>query len=110
MLWPSFYSYDDWFIGSTVIKKGIPKEIIKLTKTFKYNDLKGLNDLISKYKNNIACLVVEPAATTCQFTKLVKIVLDALMKYAKKNIDKNHFLKKFKCVKKTTLYFYLMKW
>ena len=50
-------------------QKGIPKEIIKLTKPFKYNDLKGLNDLISKYKNNIACLVVEPAATTCPVYK-----------------------------------------
>ena len=34
-----FFSYDDWFIGSTPIKKGIPKSIQKLTKHFCYNDI-----------------------------------------------------------------------
>ena len=29
-----FFSYDDWFIGSTNIKRGITDETIKLTKTF----------------------------------------------------------------------------
>ena len=43
-----FFSYDDWFIGSTEIKKGIPKEISNLTKKFKYNDL---NDLKNKSPN-----------------------------------------------------------
>ena len=30
-----FFSYDDWFIGSTDVKRGIPKNIQKLTKNFR---------------------------------------------------------------------------
>lgn len=60
-----FFSYDDWFIGSTVVKKGIPSEIYSLTKTFKYNDLDSLRKLIKKYKNKIAGLVLEPCTNVC---------------------------------------------
>ena len=60
-----FFSYDDWFIGSTVIKKGIPRDIYNLTKTFNYNDLDSINKLIKKYKNQIACLVLEPCTNVC---------------------------------------------
>ena len=38
----SLFSFDDWFIGSTVIKKGIPEEISNLTDTFFYNDIESL--------------------------------------------------------------------
>jgi len=56
-----FFSFDDWFIGSTVINKGIPEEIINLTKTFKYNDIKSLEKLFDEYPNQIACVILEPA-------------------------------------------------
>jgi len=56
-----FFSFDDWFIGSTVIKKGIPEEIYKLTLTFTYNDLESLDDIFSKYE--IACVIMEPTTT-----------------------------------------------
>ena len=60
-----FFSYDDWFIGSTVIKKGIPRDIYNLTKTFNYNDIDSIKKLIKKYKNQIACLVLEPCTNVC---------------------------------------------
>ena len=60
-----FFSYDDWFIGSTPIKKGIPKSIQKLTKHFYYNDIKSLEKLIKRYPNKIACVVLEPATHIC---------------------------------------------
>ena len=44
------FSFDDWFISSTAIKKGIPKDIQKLTKTFKYNDIESFKLQIRKYK------------------------------------------------------------
>lgn len=56
-----FFSYDDWFIGSTPITKGIPAETIEQTKTFNYNDIKSLEALIASYPNKIACVVLEPA-------------------------------------------------
>jgi glutamate-1-semialdehyde 2,1-aminomutase len=90
-----FYSFDDWFIGSTIIKKGIPNETIKLTKTFKYNDLEGLKKIIKKYKKDISCLVVEPAANTCPSYEEGQNCNDCSLKSCKnKYKNKNHFLKK----------------
>jgi len=67
-----FFSYDDWFIGSTVIKKGIPKSFIKLTDVFNYNDIDSLKKKILQYKKNIACVILEPATSTCPSIKNLK--------------------------------------
>ena len=58
-----FFSYDDWFIGSTPLTRGIPQETIEKTKMFSYNDIKSLEELIVKYPGQFACIVLEPAAT-----------------------------------------------
>lgn len=57
-----FFSYDDWFIGSTPITKGIDEDTISKTKTFHYNDIESLERLIADYPNKIACVILEPAA------------------------------------------------
>ncbi len=57
-----FFSYDDWFIGSTPIKRGIPTNIIEQTKLFGYNNLSSLAALIDEYPNQIACVVLEPSS------------------------------------------------
>jgi glutamate-1-semialdehyde 2,1-aminomutase len=55
-----FYSYDDWFIGNTDVKSGIPSEISSLTVSFKADDLNSLQELFEKYPNQIACVISEP--------------------------------------------------
>jgi glutamate-1-semialdehyde 2,1-aminomutase len=60
-----FFSYDDWFIGSTVVRKGIPEEISRLTLQFKYNDISALKKIIKKFDKKIAAVVLEPATRTC---------------------------------------------
>ncbi len=55
-----FYSYDDWFIGSTDVKSGIPTDISNLTVTFKADDIESLKELFDKYPNQIACIISEP--------------------------------------------------
>ena len=60
-----FFSYDDWFIGSTAITRGIPMETIQKTKMFNYNDIISLEKLIESYPEKIACVVLEAAATEC---------------------------------------------
>ena len=57
-----FFSYDDWFIGSTPLTLGIPQDTIDKTKTFRYDDIASLEALINQYPNQIACVVLEPAA------------------------------------------------
>lgn len=55
-----FYSYDDWFIGSTPCNKGVPEEIQQLSVTFKADDLQSLKELFDKYPGQIACVISEP--------------------------------------------------
>lgn len=62
-----FFSYDDWFIGSTPVIRGIPSDTIERTKTFKFNDIKSLEELIAKYPEQLACIVLEPASFECPY-------------------------------------------
>ena len=55
-----FYSYDDWFIGSTACNKGVPESIRKLSVTYKSDDLGSLTELFNKYPGQIACIISEP--------------------------------------------------
>lgn len=59
-----FFSFDDWFIGSTVMDKGVPQAIKNLTKTFRYGDIQDLERLFNEYPNQIACIIMEPATTS----------------------------------------------
>lgn len=58
-----FFSFDDWFIGSTALKRGIPEEYCNLTLKFNYNDLKSLEKLFEEYPGQIAAVMLEPATT-----------------------------------------------
>lgn len=56
-----FYSYDDWFIGSTVMNAGVPQVIKDLTISFKFNNIESVKKLFEKYPGKIACFIFEPA-------------------------------------------------
>ncbi len=55
-----FYSYDDWFIGSTPCNKGIPEEFSSLSVTFQSFNIESLKEMFEKYPNQIACVITEP--------------------------------------------------
>lgn len=56
-----FFSYDDWFIGSTPLTRGIPQDTIEKTKQFHYNHIESLEELIAQFPEQFACVVLEPA-------------------------------------------------
>ena len=56
-----FFSYDDWFMGTTAIDSGIPDPIKALTRRFDYNDIGSLECLFDEEPERIACVVLEPA-------------------------------------------------
>jgi len=58
-----FFSYDDWFIGSTIMSKGVQEKDIKGTKLFNYNNIESLENLFNKYPDEIACVILEPASS-----------------------------------------------
>ncbi|GAA2243140.1 glutamate-1-semialdehyde 2,1-aminomutase [Streptomyces amakusaensis] len=59
-----FYSVDDWFIGTTPMSAGIPAATTELTVTFPYGDLAATEELLARHRDEIACLILEPATHT----------------------------------------------
>lgn len=57
-----FFSYDDWFIGDTVVNRGVPEEIRNLTLNFRFNDIDSLKKVFEEHKNEIACVILEPTS------------------------------------------------
>lgn len=55
-----FNSVHDWFIGSTIVDRGIPNEVKKLTLKFEYNNIENCKEIFEQYPNQIACFVLEP--------------------------------------------------
>lgn len=55
-----FYSYDDWFIGSTDANFGIPDEISGMTVMYNADNLESLRALFEKHPGEIACVISEP--------------------------------------------------
>ncbi|HEU4621100.1 MAG TPA: glutamate-1-semialdehyde 2,1-aminomutase, partial [Burkholderiaceae bacterium] len=58
-----FFSYDDWFIGTTAMDGGIPSLNVSLTTTFRYNDLASVRECFERHPGRIACVMLEPART-----------------------------------------------
>jgi glutamate-1-semialdehyde 2,1-aminomutase len=56
-----FFSIDDWFIGSTAMKAGIPEAIQRLTIKFHYNDIDSVKAIFEQHPGQISCLIMEPA-------------------------------------------------
>ena len=54
-----FFSTDDWFIVTTAMSAGIPKETERLTGQFSYNDLDDLTRLFEAYPGQIAAVMLE---------------------------------------------------
>ncbi|MFG3100796.1 glutamate-1-semialdehyde 2,1-aminomutase [Streptomyces sp. NPDC048182] len=59
-----FFSTDDWFIGTTPMSAGIPASTTELTLAFPYGDLAATEELLARYPDEVACLVLEPAGHT----------------------------------------------
>lgn len=55
-----FFSYNDWFIGSTSMAAGIPQAIQNLTIKFNFNDIESVRTVFEKYPAQIACVILEP--------------------------------------------------
>lgn len=59
-----FFSFDDWFIGTTPLQRGIPGEHVSSTLLFDYNDIESLRSLFYEHPEQIAGVMLEPATTT----------------------------------------------
>lgn len=55
-----FYSFDDWFIGSTAVASGVPDEFRALSRTYRSDDPGTLAALFRDNPGRIACVITEP--------------------------------------------------
>lgn len=55
-----YHGMQDWYIGSTMNKRGIPKEVSNLTKSFSYNNIESLKMLFEENKGEVAAVILEP--------------------------------------------------
>lgn len=58
-----FFSFDDWFIGTTVLKRGVLNSQADATLIFDYNDLASLQAHFDAHTGEIAAVMMEPATT-----------------------------------------------
>ncbi len=58
-----FFSFDDWFIGSTVLTRGIPNPNAQSALVFDYGNIASLRSLFDAHPGQIAGVMLEPATT-----------------------------------------------
>ncbi len=61
-----FFSTDDWFVGTTAMRAGIPEPHRELTVGFRYNELDSVRELLDRYPGRIAALILEQATATAE--------------------------------------------
>lgn len=58
-----FLSYNDWFVGSTEMNRGIPESQSAGITSFAYNDIESVHAMFAAHRDQIACIIMEPART-----------------------------------------------
>ena len=58
-----FFSFDDWFIGTTALKRGVDMDQSRATLVFDYGDMASLQALFDAHPGEIAAVMLEPATT-----------------------------------------------
>ena len=76
-----YHSWQDWYIGSTSMNKGVPKDVAKLSHRFIYNDIESLRRIFVSRPNNIAAVILEPMTSEYPTDNFLSEVKDL----AKKN-------------------------
>jgi len=72
----AFYSYDDWFIGSTMCASGIPDALRGSAVTYDSTKPETVAALFAKYPGQIACLISEPVELVPQSPDILREIVD----------------------------------
>ena len=72
----SFYSFDDWFIGNTVMNAGVPDEFRALAVTYRSTDPDSLERLFAQYPGQISCVISEPENVVPIAPSVIRAVQD----------------------------------
>ena len=55
-----YHGWQDWYIGSTLRNRGVPKATQALTHPFLYNDLASLEAVFAAHPREVAAVILEP--------------------------------------------------
>lgn len=55
-----YHGWQDWYIGTTKMNKGVPKSTRELTIPFEYNNIKSLEMIFAENEGEIAAVIMEP--------------------------------------------------
>ena len=59
-----YHGWQDWYIGTTIRNRGVPKSTRELTIPFEYNNIESLQKIFTENKGEIAAVIMEPINTT----------------------------------------------
>ena len=76
-----YHGMHDWSIGASQNNKGVPKAVCELTKTFKYNDLASLENLLSQHPGEYAAVIMEPIQSNGTTSEYLQAVVDTAHKH-----------------------------
>lgn len=76
-----FYSYDDWFMGQSPCRSGIPVDVQKLSLTYDSTQPETLELLFKQHPNKIACVITEPEEVIPQDPAILHEVSSIARKY-----------------------------
>ena len=76
-----YHGMHDWSIGASANCKGVPMAVRELTKTFKYNDLQSLEDLLSAHPGEYAAVIMEPIHSNGTTKEYLQAVVDTAHKH-----------------------------
>lgn len=74
VLFCGYHAWQDWYICKTSMNSGIPKEVSKYSHRFNYNDIYSLKNLFDKFRNKVACVIMEPMSKVKPYPGFLKEV------------------------------------
>jgi glutamate-1-semialdehyde 2,1-aminomutase len=60
VLFCGYHGWQDWYVSRTSRPGGIPESTRKLSHRFEYNNIDSLLLLIREYKDDVACVIIDP--------------------------------------------------
>ncbi|MBQ8249887.1 MAG: aminotransferase class III-fold pyridoxal phosphate-dependent enzyme [Clostridia bacterium] len=76
-----YHGMHDWSIGASANNKGVPKAVCELTKTFKYNDIASLENLLAAHPGEYAAVIMEPIQSNGTTKEYLQAVIDTAHKH-----------------------------
>ena len=55
-----YHGWQDWYIGSTSMHRGVPTRTRSLTHAIPYNDLDALDEVLAEHPDEVAAVIMEP--------------------------------------------------